>query len=136
MKKILIVSLVVWIIFIINLPAAYAEESQMSSLTIGVDPPVVKVYSETIEAPAPFVTDVIWVPFRAIAEAYNYRVEWGGDPLFNGGEWDENSVIYINNQGLAAFIAIDGINAVVVVGRTFVPYNSIKSLTFDDNNIA
>jgi hypothetical protein len=71
MKKILILSLAVWIILIINLPAAYAEESQMSSLTIDVDPPFVKVYGETIDAPAPFVNDVIWVPFRAIAEAYN-----------------------------------------------------------------
>jgi hypothetical protein len=115
---------------------AYAADTQESSLEVSIDPPCVKVYGVTIDAPAPFVRDgVVWAPFRAIAEAYHMRVEWGADTLIRHGEWEDNTVLYIDYHGLVSSFTADGENAVIVDGRTFAPVEYIKSLGFEENNI-
>jgi hypothetical protein len=121
MKKLLILILAVYLAF--SVTATGSE----SSLAVIVNPPSIQVHGAEINAPAPFVKDgVTWVPFRAVAEAYNYRVEWDADT---------QTVIYINYHGWTSFLAIDGVNAVIVDGRTFVPYDFFAGLNFDDNNI-
>ncbi|MCL1819509.1 MAG: copper amine oxidase N-terminal domain-containing protein [Oscillospiraceae bacterium] len=126
MKKAFISVLTVSLLLSVLIPFAETE-AQESSLVVSTNPPSVQVYGAKINSPAPFVKDgVTWVPFRAVAEAYNFRVEWDDDT---------KTVILIDYTGLASFFVIDGINAVIVDSRTFVPYDFLTGLNFDDNNL-
>lgn len=124
MKKILVLTLAVCLLLATSLTAIGAEEP---SLVVSTNPPSVQVYGVKLDAPAPFIKDgVTWVPLRAIAEAYHYRVEWDDDTKM---------AVLIDYTGHTTFLTIDGVNAVAVDGRTFVPYNYLKELKLENNNL-
>ena len=127
MKKRLVLTLVICLLFsTINTLVAEAT-TQEPSLTVSISPPSVQVNGSKINAPSPFRKDnVTWVPFRAIAEAYHFRVEW---------ESETQTVTFIDYTGLTSYFIIDGITAVIVDGTTFVPYDFLAGLNLDDNNI-